>query len=537
MIITAHSSGGISLGGRGNTTQVQKILNWAASQVGSDDYHGYCQAFVYRAVTKGIGEHESSNTAKIAREKWMIKGTGNDLKPPAGAAVYFYGTGSNAYINGHVALSAGNGYIYDPITTVQKSVLRKNMNGGYLGWGWEGGIIPTGAVSSISGLELQSGPVSSAASSSASASAASSNPLTAAAEEKAAVEISTVVIKSETGSVGERKSDNIRSLDADSDLFLLIQGDDKIYKPLVCDSVKVTRERTGAPSKMTFTVVDIDGMNISNGCAAAFRYKNKKIFYGYIFSLERNSEREKVDIVCYDQLRYFKNQDSFVYNKKYSDLLKYLCDKYKLKTGTIEDTGYKIPTRIEDGSLFDICADAKLFTYLSNGKNYVLYDDFGEICLRSSENLLLPLLIDKDTTGKWALKESIDSGVYNRIVVKKDNSETGERELYIANDSETQKKWGVLSYTEEGGENSTSSALKSKAKSMLKYYNRENKTFRVSNCLGHTDARGGSTMLVSFDFGNGEKIQNPMMIEKVEHTFTAGAHLMDLNLFGGDYSA
>ncbi len=507
-------------------TQLEKILSWANERIGSSEFHNYCQKFVYHAVAAGIGEHDPSISAKVAREKWMIKGTSASLKPPAGAAVYFIGTGIKGALNGHVALSIGNGYIIDPVTTIQKTKLRRDMNGGYLGWGWEGGTAPEGSQTFTSSVGDVAGVYN------------NTNTSAASADVSKSVEITTVTIKSEIGSIAGKQSSSISGIADSSDIFLLIDGDDKIYKPYIVGDIKVTRERTGAPSKMTFSYVDIDGMNISEGNAVAFRFRNNKVFFGYIFALDSDSDKEQISVTCYDQLRYFKNKDSFVYSAKYSDMLKNnICKKYGFKTGIIEDTGYKIPTRLEDGSLFDICAQAENSTHLSSGSRFVLFDDFGSICLRNMKNLILPLLIDKDTTGKWTLKRTIDSNVYNRIVIKKDNNETGERELYIANDSETQKKWGVLTLEEDAEDDAGASEMKSKAKSMLKYYNRLNQTFNVEKCIGDCRVRGGSSLLVAFDLGNGRKIRNLMIVDKVEHTFSDNYHFMDMNLYGGDYSA
>ncbi len=505
-------------------TQLEKILNWAEGQVRETKWFGKCQAFVAHAYNAGTGQYVSRRTAKMAREEWMLSGTANDLEPPAGAAVYFTGTPVKGVLYGHVALSAGGGLIYDPLSHVYKSYLSKNMHNGYLGWGWNGGTAPEGAQTA-SALTVSSENTYSGTQSSDGATSQT-------------VEITTVTIKNEIGNISKKQSSSISDITDNSDIFLLIDGDDKIYKPYVVGDIKVTRERTGAPGKMTFSYIDTEGMNISEGNAVAFRYRNNKVFFGYIFTLESDSDKEKICVTCYDQLRYFKNKDCFVYNAKYSDMLKNnICKKYGYKTGIIEDTEYKIPTRLEDGSLFDICAQAASSTLLSKGKRFVLYDEFGEICLRSMDNMLLPILIDKDTAGKWTVKRSIDSEVYNRIVIMKDNSETGERRLYIANDSETQKKWGVLTLEETADANCSDSEAISRSKSMLKYYNRLNQTFKVDKCIGDCRVRGGSGLIVSVDIGNGRKIENLMIVDKVEHTFSDNYHFMDMNLYGGDYSA
>lgn len=511
-------------------TQVEKIIAFAEKKLGSSEFRGRCQAFVWNAVAAGIGNHDTSYSAKIARGKYMKKNTSGNLTPPVGAAVYFNGTGSDGYKYGHVALSAGNGYIYDPVSTIKKLRLTAGMNGGYLGWGWDGGIVPEG-VKDYTGTTLKPSSGESDIASVTSYSDSSGNT-------KKNVEITTVSVKSETEKISKKDSSGIIDIGDSSELFLLIDGDDRIYKPHIVGDIKVSKEQKGAPGKMTFSYVDIEGMNISEGNAVAFRYKNEKVFFGYIFSFDSDSDREKVTVTCYDQLRYFKNKDCFVYNAKYSDMLRNnICNKYGYKTGIIEDTEYKIPTRFEDGSLFDICADASDFTLLNTGRIFVLYDDFGKICLRSLENMILPLLIDKDTTGKWTLKSTIDNDVYNRIVIKRDNNNTGERELYIANSSETQKKWGVLTLEEQADEDDTPTGLKSKANALLSFYNRPNRTFDVDKCIGDCRVRGGSLLLCDFDLGNGKKIKNWMVVDKVEHTFSDNYHFMDLKLYGGDYTA
>lgn len=516
-------------GKRTQLTQLEKIINWATKQIGSREFHGRCQAFVRMAVVQGIGEHECVISAKEARNKWMLSGTGFDYTPPAGAAVYFNGTGALGAKYGHVALSIGDGYIIDPVDTVKKLKLKKSMNGGYLGWGWQGGIKPEGSdyiISNYSGGSYSNDDTS----------------LTThdfGVTTKKNVEISTVVVKSESGVQTAKTNSDIGSYNADSDLFLLIQGDDAIYRPILADDIKISWEQKDTCGKMTFSYIDVEGMKISEGNAVAFRYKNNKVFFGYIFIIDSDSKREKVSVTCYDQLRYFKNKDTMVYSKKYSELLIELCKKYNLNYGTIDDTGYTIPTRVEDGSLFDICKNANDLTLINKGKSYVLYDDFGQIMLREFGSMVLDLFIDKDTAGNWKITRSIDSEVYNRVVISVDDNETGVRKLYIANDSEKQAKWGVLQTTEQFDSEASDYNIQNMTDIMLRYYSRVNKTFRVNDCLGDDEVavRGGCILTVNFDIGNGETLYQQMIVNKVEHKFSESLHLMDLELYGGDWSA
>ncbi|MBR1810234.1 MAG: hypothetical protein IJ766_01120 [Clostridia bacterium] len=503
--------------------KIAKMIRWCEQQIGSTKYAGRCQWFVTDAIGAATGEYIYRDSAKIAKDEFMKPNTQNDRNPPAGAACYYRGTGDLGARYNHVAVSDGRGYVYEAWRDgVHKHSFdyADTANGGYRGWGWHGNI-----DLGTQGMRAYGG-------------SAQSDYLYGAdyaADGTQHAEISSVVVRSESGSLAARGRSSITGAGSDDEIFLLVQGNDRIYRPLVTGEIKVTRERTGAPGKMTFSYADVDGIDISQGNAVAFRYKNEKVFYGYIFSMEHDSDRAQVSVTCYDQLRYFKNKDSFVYNNTYGGLVQYICTKYGFPIGTIENTGYTLPTRVADGTLFDICGEAFEDTLLNTGAYFTLYDDFGKICLRSLANMTAPILLDADATGKWTLKESIDSDVYNRIVLYQDDNRTGERKLYIANDAGSQAKWGVLTMMESA--DGTESAMNEQAKLLLNYYNQPKKTFTPSGVLGHTAVRGGSVVLVHYDLGGGNILKQPMVVEKAEHTFAESYHVMDLQLFGGAYSA
>ncbi len=77
---------------------------------------------------------------------------------------------------------------------------------------------------------------------------------------------------------------------------------------------------------------------------------------------------------------------------------------------------------------------------------YVLYDDFGKLCLKNLERMKVGLIIDEETGENYDYESSIDSDTYNQIKLTYDNSDTGKREVYMAKDSSNIEKWGVLQY-------------------------------------------------------------------------------------------
>lgn len=313
--------------------------------------------------------------------------------------------------------------------------------------------------------------------------------------------------------------------------------------PIIKDDIKVEQSRTGSPTKMTFTVCKVKGLKINLGASVRFMYEGHKIFKGFVFDRTRNSD-QFIDYICYDQLRYLKNKDTFIYkNKTCGEVVKMVCKKFNLKTGTVDNGSYKIKKRIEDNkTLFDVINNAVNLEEDNTGKIYVLYDDFGKICLRTVTQLTI-------TPQNWAVtammledfdyNASIDKETYNQILLYKDvetkkakGSKSGSkvRKRYVAKDSKNIGKWGILQYTEkiEDGENG-----KSKADALLKYYDKYTRTLTLKGVLGNYKVRAGSRIWVNLKLGD-LKLNSYVLVEKAVHTFKDGLYLMELTVIGGE---
>lgn len=314
-----------------------------------------------------------------------------------------------------------------------------------------------------------------------------------------------------------------------SDLYF--QDGKTVYRPIVVGEVKWTTERRDSPGKLEFTIYDDGKVPMSKmGNPIVYKYNGKNIFYGFVFEKSMTSDHQ-IKMVAYDQLRYFKNKDTYVYkNKTITDVVKMLARDFSLRTGHLENSYYKIPQRIEDDkTLFDIVGNAIDETIMKTGEMYCLYDNFGKLELKHVYNMRLPILIDENVTEDYDYKVSIDNDVYNRVKLVYEDKESGKREVYMAQNGDKINEWGVLQYYEKLQNDSNAS---SKAKQLLKLYCEPKRTLQLKNVLGHHEVRGGSGVVVKMKF-NDIKISSFMLVESVTHTFTDAKHTMDLTLQGG----
>ncbi len=311
---------------------------------------------------------------------------------------------------------------------------------------------------------------------------------------------------------------------------LAIFHENSVFLPCVCASVTVEQDRKGQPGKMSFSVIKTDGLDFSEGDACRFCVDGVTVFFGFVFEKSRSgSDNRIIKAVCYDQLYYLKNKDWFKYeNKTASEVIQMLADDFGLNAGTIADTGYKIPSRVEDGkTLFDIIQNALDETVKNTGKMYVLYDKAGKLTLSDISDMKLGTLVFNDTAGDFEYKTSIAGSTYNKIRLLKDGAEP-----VTVRDSENIKRWGVLQYAEKVSDDNVN--LTSMANSLLGLYNAKSRTLTVKNVLGDVRVRAGTLLPVVMDLGD-MKISNYMLVEQAKHTFTDNSHFMDLKVRGNNF--
>lgn len=313
-----------------------------------------------------------------------------------------------------------------------------------------------------------------------------------------------------------------------AEMLLTIQNGGRVFSPPVEEEIKIEWERTGSPGKMTFTTIKSPNMSFSEGDVVRFYYDNKPVFQGYVFTKKRDREG-KIEVTCYDQIRYLKNKYTYVFEKKTAtQIIKALCKDFGLKTGSMDNTAYVIPSIAEENkAALDIVLDVLEDTLLNTGNMYVLYDNFGELTLKNVSNMTSNTLIDKETAENFDYSSSIDDETYNSIVLyyKGDDEKI---KLYTASNASTIKQWGTLRYFEEV-KNPTIG--QNKANSLLKLYNKKTRELKITGAFGSTNVRGGTLIPVKLNLGD-IVTNNFMLVEKVTHKFDKDHYTMDLTLEG-----
>lgn len=305
----------------------------------------------------------------------------------------------------------------------------------------------------------------------------------------------------------------------------------KDYAPALVTAEYITN-RMDAPGKFSFTLVEKSGVSIEMGSCIRVQLNNKNFFKGYVFAAER-TKNHKVKYTAYDQLRYLKAKASYTFvAKSLEDIIKQIAKDFNLKVGSLANTGYKFPSLIkENESCLDIIFDALSQTIIQTGKIFIFYDDYGKLTLKEAkENKWDRIIGSKNQLSDYTYKRSIDSDTYNRIKLARPNEQTGKADVYMFDDSDSIKQWGLLQYYDTVDEKMNAAQIKAMCKTYLKYYNRVWQTLTMKNIIGHRQIRAGWIIPVMVDEIDATSVQRYFLAEKVTHKLNGNTHTMDIEV-------
>lgn len=302
------------------------------------------------------------------------------------------------------------------------------------------------------------------------------------------------------------------------------------------DNFDITFKRRGTATRMSGLFHNTQNINIGKGSKVYVYVDGELFFAGYYF--EDNFDRWKdTNFVCYDQLRYLKSNDSFIFKgQTATQVIDYICKYLGLKTGLMENTGYSIPYMIETNrSFLDIIYKALDLTLVTTGNLYIFRDDAGLLTLTQANKIYAHKqlkygenILDYNYTG------TIDQDTYNYVKYVFDeegeaigNVKTAREKDIIAKDDNTIKKWGMLQAYEKVNEDFNSAQIQEMAKNTLLYYNRELRTIEF-DAIGDKSVKAGTNLYI--DMGEeiiaGQQMKGYQLVDEVKHKFENQKHTM-----------
>lgn len=307
----------------------------------------------------------------------------------------------------------------------------------------------------------------------------------------------------------------------------------KVSKDMTgCTSkVSLQTQRFDSASKLEFTCIEDSGIAITEGANIRFVDNGTPIFNGFLFTAQR-TETGEVTYTAYDQLYYLKAKASYAFtNMTLEQIITQIATDFGLQCGTLDPTGYVFPCLIKDNTeCLGIIFDALSQVIIRTGTIFVFYDDFGKLTLKKIDKMLVPQMLGNSSlvTG-YTYKRDISSETYNRIKLVRPNKETGRADIFIHDDQETQKQWGLLQYYDKVDENLNDAQIDELCKNYLEYRNRVVQNITI-NSMGLTGLRAGNIVPVRIRQIETLSMNRLLVAEKVTHTYEGNAHTMSVEV-------
>ncbi|MFD2117250.1 hypothetical protein ACFSTH_13175 [Paenibacillus yanchengensis] len=266
----------------------------------------------------------------------------------------------------------------------------------------------------------------------------------------------------------------------------------------------------------------------NNGDVVEVRKDGKRIFYGYIFEIKGGRD-EQVSLTVYDQIRYLMNTETYVFeNVTATQIVERIAKEYKLTVGKLADTEHVITHLVADAQkLLDIIDKAIVLTFHHKGKDYCLFDDAGNLSLRSIDEEVTDIVIGPGSLlYDYSVSESIDEDTYNQFKLYRDNEETGKRDIFMVKDSNNIARWGLLQHHESIDDKLNTEQISELLNNLALLKNRETISLQV-DAIGNIAVRAGMRVRIQIPEYS---IDEALLVNECTHQFDGAEHTMSLEL-------
>lgn len=287
----------------------------------------------------------------------------------------------------------------------------------------------------------------------------------------------------------------------------------------------------GAAGHLSFTLVP-SNYDFSSGSTVWFRIPDKAdIFRGYIFTTSL-TKTKALNVVAYDQTRYLKNVDTYVFkNMTAHQIFEKICKDYQLKYEIAAQVNYVCtPATRDNRPLSDMIQLALDETFVKTGEYLFVRDNFGTLTLDNLLNHRRAYLLDKDIINlDFSYSRSIDENAANRIKLIRAGTEENETQVSFTQDTKNVAKWGVLQHYEVISEEGNQKELDDRAKKLLELRNKPLEKLSFST-QGKFDVFAGCSLYVNLNEISQNKVNKFCIITTAKHTFKNQEHLMNIEV-------